>query len=171
MMSAMKKVFLALLFLGLTSCAARSSSLWVQHDKLLERLEKEKDKLRRQAEPVDRTKTQIKISEVLIALVGDAVKTGDYELMERRLEEYVEAIQDAHGTMVKTGRDAQKKPTGFKDLEISLRRQMRQLEDIGGALTFDQREPVEKARDEASEIREDLLKALFGGQNVSPRSS
>jgi hypothetical protein len=70
--------------------------------------------------------------------------------------------------MMKTGRDAHKKPKGFRELEISLRRQVNQLKDIGGALSYDQREPVEKARDEAARIRDDLLKALFGSQNVTP---
>ena len=41
--------------------------------------------------------------------------------------------------MIKTGRDAHRKPKGFKDLEISLRRQVRILDDIGKGLTFDQR--------------------------------
>lgn len=159
-----------LLLVTLASCSARSSSsLWVRIDKRLERLEKEREKLKHAVDPVDRTKTQIRISEILLALVSDAVKTGDLEVMEQRLDEYTDAIQDAHQTMVKTGRDAHKKPKGFKDLEIALRRQVRQLEDIGGALTFDQREPVEKAKDQAADIRDELLKALFGEKNAPAR--
>ena len=104
-----------------------------------------------------------------MTLVSDAVKNGDLERMEQRLDEYVAAIQDAHQSMVKTGRDAHRKPKGFKDLEIALRRQVRQLDDIGAGLTFDQREPVVKAREQASSIRDDLLKALFGEQNAPNR--
>ena len=73
--------------------------------------------------------------------------------------------------MFRTGRDAHKKPKGFKDLEIALRRQVRQLEDIGQGLSFDQREPVQKAKEEASAIRDQLLKALFGEQNAPSRKS
>ena len=68
--------------------------------------------------------------------------------------------------MMKTGRDAHRKPGGFKDLEIAFRRHVRQLVDIGKALTFDEREPLDKAKDEAIDIRDDLLKALFGEQNA-----
>ena len=155
-----------LLVFGITSCSVRTASLRAQLDKRLQQLEKEKDKLKRQTDPVDRAKTGIKISEILLTLVSDAVRRGDLELMESRLEDYVETIQDAHQTMMKTGRDAHKKPKGFKDLEIALRRQVRQLYDIGQGLTFDQREPVEKAKDLASDIRDDLLKALFGETNA-----
>jgi hypothetical protein len=101
-------------------------------------------------------------------MTGDAVRTGDMEDMQQRLDDYVAAIQDAHKTMVKTGRDAHKKPGGFRDLEIALRRHVNRLKDIGDALTFEERDPVQKARDEAARIREELLKALFGGPNVTP---
>jgi hypothetical protein len=47
-----------------------------------------------------------------------------------------------------------------------LRRQIRTLGDIGNGLTFDQRDPVDKAKQQASDIRDDLLKALFGEQNA-----
>jgi hypothetical protein len=152
--------------LSLTLYGAQTGS-----DKQLQQLEKEKAKLNRQTDPVGRTKTQIKIAEILLLLISNAVQEGDMDLMHKRLGEYMGAINDAHETMMKTGRDAHRKPGGFKDLEIALRRQVRQLEDIGKALTFDQREPLDKAKDQAVDIRDDLLKALFGEQNAPSRKS
>ena len=159
-----------LLVLSISSCAVvRIAPLRAQYDKRLQQLEREKDKLRRQTDPVDRTKTQIKISDLLLTLISDAVRSNAIERMEARLDDYVSAIQDAHQTMMKTGRDAHRKPKGFKELEIALRQQVRQLDDIARGLSFDQREPVEKAREEATSIREELLKALFGEQNAPSR--
>ena len=157
----------ALLALSLTSCVMRSGAPFQERDKRLANLQREKDKLKRSSDPVSHTKTQIKISELLLTFVGDAVKKGDMEILDQRLSEYVSTIQDAHQTMAKTGRDAHRKPGGFRELEISLRRQINQLKDIGGALTFDQRDSVEKAREEAANIRDELLKALFGSPNVT----
>ena len=163
---------LLLILVALNSCAVRTVSLRPQQfDKRLERLERDREKLKRATDPVDRTKIDIDISEILLSLISDAVKSGEPEVLGRRLSEYVETIQDAHQTMIKTGRDAHRKPKGFKDLEISLRRQVRILDDIGKGLTFDQREPVEKAKQQASDIRDDLLKALFGEQNAPGRKS
>src|SRR5207253_9386422 len=102
-------------------------------------------------------------------LISDAVQAGDMEAMQKYIGEYLVAIEDAHQTMIKTGRDAHRKPGGFKDLEIALRHQVRTLDDLGKGLTFDQREPVDKAKQQASDIREDLLKALFGEQNAPSR--
>ena len=164
----MKHLLAALLLLGLNSCAVRYVPLFQQPDRRMVELQKERDKLKRTTDPAAKAKTGIKISEILLNLTRDAAKTGDMEVLERRLEEYVSTIQEAHDTMMKTGKDAHKSPKGFRELEIALRKQVIQLKDIGGALSFDQRTSVDKARDEASRLRDELLKALFGSQNVTP---
>src|SRR5689334_24252005 len=164
------KYVTALIALALTSCTVRSSPLFQQPkpDKRLMDLQREKDKLKRETDPVSRTKSSIKISDILISLSSDAARNGDIEIMDQRLDEYVSTIKEAHQTMMKTGRDAHKKSAGFRDLEISLRKQINQLKDVGQAVTFDQRTGVEKARDEATRIRDDLLKAIFGSGNGTP---
>jgi hypothetical protein len=164
MMVTAKLLFVAILLLGLLQAAP--ASLYAQQDKRIERLTKERLRLQRPDDPVGRTKTQIKIADILVTLIGDAVRNNNLPEMEDLLQNYLEAIQDARDTMMNSGRDAQRKAGGFKDLEIALRRHLRQLQDMGGALTFDQREPVDKARAQATEIRDQLLRALFGGQNV-----
>ena len=165
-MRTFKRFLLLLVVLAVSSCAVRTAFLQAQFDKRLTRLDAEREKLKRSTDPVDRTKTDINISEILLSLAGDAVRSGESELLEKRLGEYVDTIQDAHQTMIKTGRDAYRKPGGFKDLEIALRRQIRMLDDLGHGLTFDQREPVTKAKQLASDIHEDLFKALFGEKNA-----
>ena len=131
----------------------------------------ERERLSKLTDPIDRTKADINISEILLSLAGDAARSGEPEALEKRLTEYVDTIHDAHQTMVKTGRDARRKPKGFKDLEIALRRQIRVLDDLAHSVSFDQRDPVEKAKVQASDIREELLKALFGEQNAPARKS
>lgn len=166
MMAAIKKLLVAILFSGLSLYSLPTPSLWAQQNRQIEQLGKERLKLQRENDPVGRTKTQIKVADILLSMAGAAVKNNEFERMQDHLDEYVAAIQDAHDTMIKSGRDAQKKAGGFKDLEIALRRHMRQLQDMGGSLTLDLREPVEKARDQAAGIRDVMLRALFGGQNV-----
>jgi hypothetical protein len=159
------KYALALLLLIPPTCL-----LSQDNTKQLQRLTSEQAKLKRQTDPVARAKTGIKISEVLLTLVSDAANQGNMEVMQQRLTEYTEVVQSAHQTMVQTGRDAHRKPGGFKDLEIAIRRQLRQLEDIGGLLSFDERDPVLKAQAAASEVRDAILKAMFGGQNATSGS-
>jgi hypothetical protein len=168
-MRIIQRLLFILLMSTAASCAIRTASLQGQVDKRLDRLERERAHLTTLSDPFDRTKSEIAISEILLSLAGDAVRAGEPEVLQKRLGEYVDTIEDAHQGLIKTGRDARKKPKGFKDLEIVLRRQIRTLEDIGKGLTFDQREPVDKAKQQASDIRDDLLKALFGEQNAPSR--
>src|SRR5215470_3899983 len=135
-----QRLLFILLVLIATSCAVRIESLQGQVDKRLEHLERERARLKYLTDPVDRTKSDIAISEILLSLAGDAARSGEPEALEKRLNEYIETIQDAHQTMIKTGRDAHRKPKGFKDLEIALRRHIRVLDDLGRSLSFDQRE-------------------------------
>lgn len=166
-MLAIQRCFSMLIVVALSSCAIHPNALrGGQYDKRLERLQREKDKLNRQTDPVDRTKTYINVAEILLTLASDAVKSDEPEVMGKRLDEYVAAVRDAHQTMMKTGRDAHRKPKGFKDLEIALRRQIRMLDDISRTVSFDNRDPVEKAKEIASDIREDVFRALFGEQNA-----
>src|SRR5262245_49622089 len=163
------RLLLMLVVVFVTACSVPITALRPQVDKRLERLQKERDRLSKLTDPIDRTKAAINISEILLSLAGDAARSGEPEALEKRLTEYVDTIQDAHQTMIKTGRDAHRKPKGFKDLEIALRRQIRILDDLAHGVTFDQHEPVEKAKQDASDIRDDLLKALFGEQNAPSR--
>jgi hypothetical protein len=161
----MKYLVSIVLLLTLDSCALRSAPLLQQNRRLVD-LQREKDKVRRTSDPVSKTKSHIVISEILLELTRDAARTGEMETLDQRLDEYVSTIREAHETMMRTGRDAHKSPKGFRELEIALRKQLKQLEDISDALTFDEREPVTKARDEATRLRDELLKALFGSQNA-----
>src|SRR5262245_58864625 len=136
-MRAIQRLQLMLIVLAVSSCVIHTNSLRGQYDKRFERLQKERDKLIRQTDPVDRTKTCITVSEILLSLASDAIKTGEPEVLDKRLSEYVDTIREAHQTMMKTGRDAHRKPKGFKELEIALRRQIRLLDDLARTVTFD----------------------------------
>jgi len=152
-------------------CSAQPSYPSEQVDKRIERLEKERQKLQRETDPIGRAKKQIKISEILMMFVTEAAAAGDFAKMDANLEQYVEAIRDAHRSLMETGRNPHDKPKGFKDLEISLRRQVRQLGDIGGTLAFDRRESVEKAMEEAGSIRDALMKAMFPEGHYAQRNT
>src|SRR5881396_1404573 len=119
-MGSTKRFFILVVFFSICSCAIRSSSLRAQYDKRLERLEKEKEKLKRLSDPVDRTKTEIRIAEILLTFVSDSVNAGDQERLGEGVEEWRAGGEGGHERMARTGRDAHRKPKGFKDLEIAL---------------------------------------------------
>jgi len=124
-------------------------------------LQKEREKLQKETDPVDRAKIGVKISDLLVEDVGDAVRQGDFDELATQLSAYAQTIENAHKELVDSGRDAVKKPGGFKELEIALRQHVRKFEDLSRMLNLQRRVPLEKTKDLAVSIRDKVLKALF----------
>lgn len=134
-------------------------------DERLRRLDNERSRLARARGPVDRTRIQVNIANLLVSLIGDAVSDGDIERLGLRMMEYRSAVTNARDVMMGSGRNAVDDSAGFRDLEIALRRHVRQLDDIGGRLTFGLRQPITELIDEIADIRSELLGALFPSLN------
>jgi ElaB/YqjD/DUF883 family membrane-anchored ribosome-binding protein len=133
----------------------------IAQSKAEEQLKKERSSLARTTDPVSRTKIEIRISDLLITLMADAARAGDDKKAEQYLSDYSNTISDAHLTMMKTGKDAHKHPQGYKDLEISLRKQQSRLSDAGKLMDIDSREAVDKVRKQASAISDQLVKTML----------
>jgi hypothetical protein len=134
-------------------------------DRLSQQLQRERKNLTKTSNPVSRVKILIRISDALLALVGHSAAAGDTEGMKSNLSEYTKTIENSHDTLRDSGRNARSKSDGFLDLEIALRRQLRQLEDIRQTLTVDDRETLSVVIVRASAIRNSILEAVMGGRN------
>lgn len=130
-------------------------------------LEELRHRLSRENDADDRAKITVQIGEALLEQVAKAFKDGAIADGEEFLHEYVDAIRQAHEDLLKSGRDARRNPKGFKDLEIHLRRSHRELDELGRLLTFDEREPLQKAREEIEGIRKQILQNLMRRDNES----
>ncbi len=148
------KIVTTVLFLALCSYSIAQSKAEVS-------LEKERSNLKRTTDPVNRTKIEIKISDLLITLMTDAARAGDDKLVQQHLNDYSNTISDAHLTMMKSGKDAHKHPQGYKDLEISLRKQQSRLSDTGKLVDIDIRDDFDKVRKQASDISDQLVKTML----------
>ena len=148
---------LVLLLAGVFATMALAAS----DEERAKELQKERTKLEKETDPVDRAKIAIKISDILIEEVGDSVREGNFTEMETELAAYAKTIETAHKTLVDSGRNAVKKPAGFKEMEIALRRHVRKFEEFARVLNLQRRVPIEQTKDLATGIRDKLLKALF----------
>src|SRR5678816_2749226 len=95
------KIVTTVLFIALSSYSIAQS-------KAEEQLRKERSNLTRTADPVSRTKIEIRISDLLITLMADAARAGEDKKAEQYLNDYSNTISDAHLTIMKTGKDAHK---------------------------------------------------------------
>jgi hypothetical protein len=77
------------------------------------------------------------------------------------LQQYNDEVRKTAKALVATGVDAQWRPAGFKELQISLRESIRHLDDLILALPVDEREWFQAVRFDLSAIQNLLLDALF----------
>lgn len=132
-----------------------------------EELAKLRDKLAREDDPANRAKITVRIGEKLLKKISQLYDAGAYTDGESLLAEYLQSVRAAHQDLQQSGRDARRKPKGFKHLEIHLRKSERKLQDLARRLPFDVREPLEAARTQMEEIRQELLTALMGIEQQS----
>jgi hypothetical protein len=81
--------------------------------------------------------------------------------MQMQLTAYTTTIESAHQTLINSGRNASKRPGGFKELEIALRKHARRFDEFARMLNLDRRVPFEQTKIVVIGIRDKLLKALF----------
>lgn len=136
---------------------------------LADNLDKLRQELARADDAVDRAKATAKLGDELIKQMAERYKAGAYTDGEQLLEEYLKAVRAAHRGLQESGRDARRKPAGFKQLEIHLRKSAPSLERISQHAAADSREALAQAQDELAAIRSELLHALMQG-NAKPKS-
>ncbi|MEW5975003.1 MAG: hypothetical protein AB1898_04245 [Acidobacteriota bacterium] len=133
-----------------------------ESDKLQREYQKQDDKLARQSNPIKRAKILIKMSQIDMKEVALQVQNGDLAAADEFLKRYIDTIERVRQALKDSQRNARKNPSGFKEFEISLRKQLRQLEDFRSSYSFDQRELVDKAIQTAQDHQQEMLGAIFG---------
>jgi hypothetical protein len=156
----MKKIYLACsLMLLICGCGVRLGRM--NNQQKAERLALERGRFQELTNPVDKTKSQIIISNILLDFVSSAARDGDFEGMRALLDQYGTAITAARDVMWESDRDALRNPAGYKDLELALRQHIRRLEELRRSLTIDEREAVDAAVTRAMNIRGEMIMKIF----------
>ncbi len=127
-----------------------------------EKLDQLKAKLAREDDAPTRAQITVKLGRELLNRTQQAYQEEQYRIGEAMLAEYLGYIRTAHQDLKKSGRNARKKPKGFKDLEIHLRKSIRLLDDLARAVPYISRAPIMATRQEMEVIWHELIAALFG---------
>ena len=105
-----------------------------------------------EADPVRKARLLVKLGDEQVGLARIQSKSGDAEAALKTLERYRDEVLSTLKTLKATGVNAEKRPAGFKELQISLRETTRRIDDLIFALPSDQQQFFR-------EVRSDLGKA------------
>ncbi|MBI1738813.1 MAG: hypothetical protein HYR58_06150 [Acidobacteria bacterium] len=116
------------------------------------------------ADPVKTAKEVVRRGDAQLAQMRQEIRNENYDAALRVLREYRDAVKSAHAGLKASGRDAEKKPGGFKNLQIHIRQNIPRLEHSILSVPVEQREPFEAIRKELDTIDRELIDALFPRQ-------
>ena len=156
-------------FRSLSACLvvlSLAAPVLAQDTKLERKYRGQQAKLKRQGNSVKKVKILIRMSAMDLEMVSRRVRRGLYSEADRILERYTGNVGRSEQVLQDSKRDPQRKPGGFKHLEISLRKQLRQLADLRDLYPFDRQQVIDRTIACAEAVKQRMIAALFGPDNT-----
>ena len=127
-------------------------------DDTLSRLREE---FRRETDPVKRAKRFAKFGNALIREMREQESAQKFEAITPLFREYHDDAASAFDGLIATGRDAEKHPQGFRELELQFRESVHALNDLLFAVPLEDREAVRKGERDIESMDDRLIQLLF----------
>lgn len=89
------------------------------------------------------------------------LNSGDDVASLHTIEQYRDEVRETVTALQAAVPDAEKKPAGFKELQISLRETVRHIDDLILTLPVDKRSFFREVRNDLVKTQNDLIDALF----------
>lgn len=133
--------------------------------------ERDRARFLQEDDPIRKAKALPKYGEQQLILMREELRKEKYTDCLALLEQYRDAVRVSFTKLKDTGRNAERKPDGFRQMQIHLRQSVHHLGSILQAVPFEQRRPFEDIRRELETIDRELLNMLFPPKPGGPRGS
>jgi hypothetical protein len=137
---------------GLALCAPL-----VAQDRFAENLAKYQN----ETDPVRKSRALVKLGDEQVDQAKKQLKGDDEVASLHTLELYRDEVRDTVAALKGTGVDAERKPAGFKELQISLRETIRRIDDLILTLNVDKRPFFREVRNDLFLYQNELIDDLF----------
>ena len=112
-------------------------------------------------DPVRKARALAKLGDEQVDLAKRQLRADDDVGSLQTLEQYRDEVRATVAALNGTGVDAERKPAGFKELQISLRETVRRVDDLIFTLPADKRPFFREVRTDLVAAQNDLIDALF----------
>jgi hypothetical protein len=140
--------------------------LAIQQDRLAEF----KDKYDHESDPVRKAKVLAKLGDLQVTEFVRQANANNVDAAFTILTDYRAEVRASFDGLKATGLDAERKPGGFKDLQIHLRKATWELDRAVPLIPPEKRAAFQDIRDELNRIHNDLIHRLFPREPGSKRS-
>ena len=114
-----------------------------------------------EVDPVRKARVLSKLGNEQLDEAKKELKSGEDVASLHILEQYRDEVRETVSGLKAMVRDAEKKPAGFKELQISLRETVRRVDDLILTLPVDKRPFFREVRNDLVTTQNELIDALF----------
>lgn len=129
-----------------------------------DRLSLELGRYAQETDPVRKARELAKLGEDQVGEARKQLKSEEDVAALHTLEQYRDEVQQTAAALKATGVDAEKRPGGFKELQISLRMTIRHIDDLILTLPVDKRPFFREVRTDLVKTQNELIDELFPRQ-------
>jgi hypothetical protein len=124
-------------------------------------------------DPVRKARELAKLGDQQIEFAKRQLKAGDEVASLHTLEQYSDEVRETVTALTGMGVDAEKKPAGFKELQISLRETIRRVDELIFTLNVDKRPFFREVRNDLFTNQNQLIDKLFprNAEHGAPKSN
>jgi len=126
-----------------------------------DRLAQSLAKYQSETDPVRKSRALAKLGDEQVDLARKQLKEDDEVASLHTLEQYRDEVRDTVAALQGTGINAERKPEGFKELQISLRETIRRIDDLILTLEVDKRPFFREVRNDLFMYQNQLIDDLF----------
>jgi hypothetical protein len=126
-----------------------------------DRLAEELAKYQHEADPVRKARALAKLGDEQIDLAKRQLRADQEVDSLHTLEQYRDEVRETVTALNAMGVDAERKPAGFKELQISLRETIRRIDDLILTLNVDKRPFFREVRNDLFMDQNELVDKLF----------
>jgi hypothetical protein len=125
------------------------------------RLEDDLARYQHETDPVRKARILAKIGDTQVEFARKELKEGHDEASLHTLEQYRDEVHETVAALNGMGVDPERKPAGFKELQISLRETVRRVDDLIFTLDVDKRPFFRVVRNDLFADQNTLIDELF----------
>jgi hypothetical protein len=125
------------------------------------RLEDDLARYQHETDPVRKARILAKIGDTQVEFARKELKEGHDEASLHTLEQYRDEVHETVAALNRMGVDPERKPAGFKELQISLRETVRRVDDLIFTLDVDKRPFFRAVRNDLFADHNTLIDELF----------
>jgi hypothetical protein len=125
----------------------------------------------RETSGVQKAKLMTKLGEVELEEARRAGKAGDYNTVGMTLEKYRDNVRSAVDALKKQHPDAERQSNGYRQLEIHVRKGIRELDETILVSPEAYKPPLQIVRQDLTGMDDELLKMLFPRRPLEKRET